>query len=432
MTERVPLQSNPDLEEQLRHEAIDLYITGLKPMEIHRRLGRSRTWFYNTLKRYQVGGRPALASRSRAPHTVHNRTSVEVEQAIVRVRKTIMAGDDPELRYANLGADAIAVELKRARITPPSRPTINRILKRYDLVEPRPRRKRKRKLPDDYPWPQVKQPNQVHLFDFVSRVLVGGSRFYGCHLLDQARHWPYLSVIPTKTAAAVSQILVSAWQEMGLPTALYIDNDVVWRGSSSGQRTLSRIVRLCLLLGVQVIFIPPYTPEANPLLESFNGLWDRNFWQRTEFQNLDHLQTELPYFQGYCRHRRPLSEFDNKTAEQLYPDFVPTLPAADFTSHLQERLPITAGQLHFIRFVAPDDTFTILNERWQLDPDQWTGKTIRATIDTQGQQLRVYHQPDRNAVPKLIVRFDYPLQGQVVPLQPIFKRPLVPLWPTSG
>jgi len=432
MTEHAPFQSNPDPEEQLRNEAIDLYIAGLRPTEISRQLGRSRAWFYNTLQRYQLGGRQALASRSRAPHTVHNRTPLQVEQAIVRVREMIMAGDDPELRYANFGADAIAVELQRAGITPPSRATINRILQKHGLVATRPRRKAKRKLPDDYPWPQVKQPNHVHLFDFVHRILVGGGRFYGCQMLDQARHWPYLAAIPQKTAAAVSQVFVSAWQEMGLPNALYMDNDVVWRGSSSGQRTFSRIIRLCLLVGIQVIFTPPYTPEANPVIESFNGVWDRNFWQRTEFQSLAHVQAELPHFQRYCRHRRPLPAFDNRTADQLYPGFVPVLLTPEFTAHQQTRLPLTAGYVHFIRFVRSDGTFTILNEAWSLDPDKWAGKTIRATIDTAKQQLCVYHQTDRNAEPQLIAQFEYPLKEEVRPLSPNFKRAEIPLWPTSG
>jgi putative transposase len=429
MADQVPSQSKQDAEEQQRNEAINLYIAGEKPINICQQLGRSRTWFYKTLKRYQLGGRAALASRSRAPHRVHNRTAVEVEQAIVRVRETIKAGDDPELRYANIGADTIAIELERAGITAPSRSTINRILKKRDLVDPRPRRKPKRKLPADYPWPQVRQPNQVHLFDFVERVLVGGGRFYGCHLLDQARRWPYLAVIPTKTSAAVSQVLVEAWQEVGLPNALYMDNDVVWQGSGSAQRTFSRIVRLCLYLGIQVVFTPPYTPEANALLESFNGVWDRNFWQRTNFQDLNHVRSELPYFQNYCRHRRPLAEFGNQTADQLYPDCTPTLLAEDFTAHRQDRLSLTAGYLHFIRFVTSEGTFTILNERWQLDAHKWAGKTIRATVDTQHQQLRVHHQAKPNTMPALVAEFDYSLQEQVAPLQSKFERPLISLWP---
>ncbi|NOZ05584.1 MAG: transposase, partial [Chloroflexi bacterium] len=388
-------------------------------------------WFYNTLRHYQQGGRAALSSRSRAPHTVHNRTPVEVEQAIIRIRETIMAGNDPELRYANYGADMIAAELKRTGFTPPGRTTINRILKKHDKVFPRPRRKRKRKLPGDYPWPQVTQPNQVHLFDFVTRVLVGGGRFYGAHLLDQARHWPYLAVISHKTTTAVSAFLVSAWQKIGLPNALYMDNDVVWRGSSSGQRTFSRIVRLCLLLGVQIIFTPPYTPEANPHIESFNRVWDHNFWQRTTFRDLHHVRSELSLFQRYCRHRRPLRAFDNQTADHLYPDFVPTLLESDFTRHQENVLPLTAGYVHFIRFVHADGTFTILNEAWALDPAKWAGKTIRAMIDTAEQQIFVYHQADRDTIPTRIAQFDYPLPEKVAPLAICFKRQSLPWWPTA-
>ena len=156
-----------------------------------------------------------LRSRSRAPHHVHNRTPYHVEAAIVRLRKLILSGGDPELRYANIGADALAYELKRAGITPPSRATINRILKRRDLVRPRRRKRKKRKLPDDYPWPRVEAPNDLHLFDFITRSIRGEGRFYGCNLLDQARRWAFLRAETPKSADVVSQFLISAWQEVG-------------------------------------------------------------------------------------------------------------------------------------------------------------------------------------------------------------------------
>lgn len=425
------LQSKHDAAEQLRNRAIDLFIAGHKPSEICRQLGRSRTWLSDTLARYQVGGRAALVSRSRAPHATPNRIPSDVEAAIVRLRKVITSGEDPQLRYGNLGADALAVELERAGISPPSRATINRVLKRHDLLQPRPRRKAKRKLPDDYPWPCVSQPNHVHLLDFVSRVMVGGSRVYGCNLLDQARRWPYLDAILSKTAGAVGQFLVCAWQEMGLPSGLYLDNDVVWRGSGSGQRTFSHIVRLCLLLGVQVIFTPPYTPEANPVVESFNGVWDRNFWRRTDFRSLPQIRTELSYFQHYCRYRRAWAEFDNQTAAQCFANFVPTLLAVDFTRHQQPPLPLTAGQVHFIRFVTEQGTFSMLNETWQLDPDQWAGKTIRATVDTEQQRLSFYHQANRDTAPILVSQVNYRLKEAILPLPAEFQRPLVALWPAA-
>jgi putative transposase len=421
-----------DPEGRLRETAIDLYIGGHKPAAICRQLNRSRAWFYNTLARYREGGRQALASRSRAPRHIHNRTLEEVEAAVVRLRKTIVSGEDSELRYANIGADALAFELERAGIAPPGRATINRILQRHELVQPRRRKNKKRKLPDDYPWPCVKAPNDLHLFDFVTRSIRGEGRFYGCHLLDQARRWPFLRAETPKSAAVVSQFLVSAWQEVGLPGALYLDNDAVWNGGGRGQRVLSTIVRLCLFVGVKVIFIPPYTYEANPIIESFNSFWDRNFWSRTTFRDLAHVQAELPFLEHYCRHRRPLPEpeFDSRTADQIAPDFAPVCLSAAFDQHRQDRLPITAGRVHFIRFVSTGGTFSVLNERWQLDKEHWTGKTIRATVDTQRQLLFVYHQPKSSENCQLVAQFDYSLGEAVVPLAAEFQRKQPAFWPS--
>jgi transposase InsO family protein len=418
-----------DQDELLRQAAINRYLRGEKPARICKVLGRSRRWFYTTLQRYRQAGYAGLRTRSRAPYHVHNRTPTEMEAAIVRVRQTIATGQDPELRYASLGADTIAFELKQAQLSPPHRATINRVLKRHGLVQPRPRCSERLKLPDDYPWPQVTTPNAVHLFDFVSRTLTGGERCYGYHLLDQARRWPFLRVETTKTVETVSLFLVGSWRQVGLPTALYLDNDIVWNGGGRGQRVFSTIVRLCLLVGVEVIFTPPYTPQANPVIESFNDVWSDNFWQRTQFRNVAHVQDELPLFEHYCRHRRPLADHAGQTADHIAPDFVPMCLPASFQLDLGQPVPLTAGYVHFIRFVSGEGTFSILNERWLLDKTRWAGRTIRATIDLAAQQLKVYHQPAKYQDCQMITQFDYPLVEELQPLVSTYHRPRAVLWP---
>jgi len=428
MDKQTPTQPD-DPEATTRETAINLFIQGRRPTDICRELNRSRTWFYNTLARYRKGGREGLRSQSRAPHHVHNRTPPDIEDAVVRLRKLILSGEDPKLRYANIGADALAYELGQADITPPSRATITRILKRNNLTQPRQRKNKKRKLPGDYPWPRAEAPNALHVLDFVTRTIQGTGRFYGCHLLDQKRRWPFLRAETPKSAAMVSQFLVSAWQEIGLPGGLHIDNDAVWNGGGRGQRVLSTIVRLCLLLGVEVIFIPSYTPQANPVVESFNDVWDVNFWNRTHFRDLPHVQSELTILENYCRHRRPLSEADGLTADQIAPSFVPVCLPPTFDQHQQGRLPITAGRVHFIRFVSSAGSFSILNERWQLDKTKRAGKTIRATIDTQNRQLRVYHQDRESETCQLIAQFEYGLGEEVGPLADEFHREHPAFWP---
>jgi len=104
--------------------------------------------------------------------------------------------------------------------------------------------------------------------------------------------------------------------------------------------------------------------------------------------------------------------------------------AKAFDRHQQnDKLPITAGYVHFIRFVSGSGTFSILNEKWQLDQEPWAGKTIRAVIDTQQQQLCVYHQPKGSTTCQLVTHFDYPLGEDILPLAETFQRPRPALWP---
>jgi hypothetical protein len=72
---------------------------------------------------------------------------------------------------------------------------------------------------------------------------------------------------------------------------------------------------------------------------------------------------------------------------------------------------------------------SILNEKWQLDKELWASKTVRATIDTQQQQLFVYHQPKDSATCQLIAQFDYPLREDILPLAEVYQRPRPVLWP---
>jgi hypothetical protein len=104
---------------------------------------------------------------------------------------------------------------------------------------------------------------------------------------------------------------------------------------------------------------------------------------------------------------------------------------SDFAAQRTTPLPLTAGFVHFIRFVAQDGSFACLNETWWLDKQRWAGKTIRARLDTHQQQLVVFHQSTATAQPSPIAQFDYPLRERAQPLDPCFVRPLTPLWPAA-
>ena len=127
--------------------------------------------------------------------------------------------------------------------------------------------------------------------------------------------------------------------------------------------------------------------------------------------------------------RRPLADHAGQTADHIAPDFVPMGLLASFQLDLGQPVPLTAGYVHFIRFVSGEGTFSILNERWPLDKTHWAGRTIRATIDLAAQQLKVYHQPVKYQKCQMITQFDYPLEEELQPLASTYHRPRAVLWP---
>ena len=89
-------------------------------------LGISRQTFYKYRRRYAAEGAMGLVERSRRPGSSPDQTPLEVEEAIVRMRKQL-AGDG-----SDCGAQSIAYRLSRQGWEAvPSVATIHRVLVRW-------------------------------------------------------------------------------------------------------------------------------------------------------------------------------------------------------------------------------------------------------------------------------------------------------------
>ena len=89
---------------------------------------------------------------------------------------------------------------------------------------------------------------------------------------------------------------------------------------------------------------------------------------------------------------------------------------------LPEKLPITAGRVHFIRQVSRAGEITLLNESWFVGR-RFAQQYVWATVITHEQRLEIYHRPSLQAAARGIKRFDYRLPEVVRPLGQEFKRP---------
>ena len=332
----------------------------------------------------------------------------------MRIRKVLEERTDPELKYAFIGAPTIRTELKRTPLRPlPSVRAVERALQRRKLT----RSRRKRKQPNEptayCPLPVAQGPNDVQAMDIVTRRLLGGERICSFHLSDLAPHYPVLRQYADKSAVSAKAFLVVVWQTIGLPKLLQMDNEATFYGGYRGKRVFSQIVRLCLTVGVEVVFIPFYSPKKNADIESFNSDWELAFWQRERFRNLAHVQEECPIFERWYRTRYEPPALKGLTPAEARADFVPRLLPADFNLHqAEERLPLKAGKVHFIRLVNSQGQISVLNEPWVVGK-KLVGEYVWATISTAEQRLRIYHQDAADAARQLVAEYEYEIAEEV-------------------
>lgn len=186
----------------------------------------------------------------------------------------------PEKRpYTLSGAPAIKRELEALDFhDPPAIRTIEGILQRYGLTVPK-QRDILQPFIREYPQPKRQQSNQLHELDLVGpRYFKGDSTKYYYSVLkdtfDQAVH---VELMSSRRSSEILETVVHGWQRLGIPDQLQLDNSLEFRGSNRWPRSFSKIIRLCLLLGVEVIFIPAGMACRNGSVENFNGLLDRLF-----------------------------------------------------------------------------------------------------------------------------------------------------------
>lgn len=110
-------------------------VQGRTKAEVAREFGISRQWVHTLVCRFEAEGAAGLEARSRQPGSSPSRTSPQVEELIVVLRKTL----------ADQGLDAgphtIAHHLREATGTAPSASTIWRILSRRGFVTPHPHKR---------------------------------------------------------------------------------------------------------------------------------------------------------------------------------------------------------------------------------------------------------------------------------------------------
>jgi hypothetical protein len=243
----------------------------------------------------------------------------------------------------------------------------------------------------------------VHAVDLIGpRYLKGDSTKYYYpvvkDLFDQAF---YAELSDNRRAKTLCQFLLKGWHLLGIPHCLQMDNGQEFTGQGRWPRSLGQIIRLCLYLGIEPIFVPEGMPCRQGSIENANGWIGQHLIKARTYNGTGPARRALKRSLEVANTKHVHKAIGWKTSSEYRRSKKLTKLPADFQLS-SGRLPICAGRITFIRWVRASGRITILAEKWKIGK-RWKYQYVTATVYTKSQELRIYHKG------KIIKRWPYKL-----------------------
>ena len=303
----------------LKHEFVTLARRdGANIRELCRRYTISPPTAYQLLERYAREGDTGLAERSRRPHHSPNRTTAELEQAVLSVRVEHPAWGGRTIRQ---------VLLDRGSLHVPSPSTITGILRRNDRLACAEPAKR------DWRRFEHAQPNDLWQMDFKGHFPTGAGR---CHPLtvldDHSRFAILLQACPNERTDTVQECLTAAFRTYGLPVRMLMDNGAPWGNDALHPRTPLTV--WLMRLGIQVSHGRPYHPQTQGKEERFHRTLNAEVLQGRYFTDCPASQAAFGWWRGVYNTERPHQALGLATPISRYApspwSFPETLPPIEY------------------------------------------------------------------------------------------------------
>jgi hypothetical protein len=317
-----------------------------------------------------------MSFTSAKPGRAWNRTAVDLEQRIlsarIRLREESVLGE--------YGPDAIGLALREgdALAQPPGRTTIYRVLARHGVLDGT-HRQRRPAPPKGWYLPDLAAGGaELDSFDFIEDLKIAdgplvsvltGTSLHGA-LADA---WIFEQPRATSTVDA----LLQRWGGDGLPDYAQFDNDTLFQGAHQFPHSVGRVSRLCLALGIVVVFAPPREPGFQNAIEGFNGLWQSKVWQRQRFPDLETLKATSARYIGAYR---------AKTARRR--EAAPGRRAFPRGFRLDLNAPLK-GTIVFLRRSDEAGKVNLLGTHFPVDK-RWVRRLVRCEVDFTHRRIRFY------------------------------------------
>ena len=285
-------------------------LEGRSKSDVARDYGLSRYWVQQLVKRYEAEGAAAYQARSRRPH--HNSQAIDaaVEDAIIRLRKTLTK------QGYDAGAATIAAHLTRdpAITKVPAVATIWRVLTRRGFVVPQPH-KRPRSA-----WKRfcADQPNELWQADTTHWHLADGTDVEILNVLDDHSRLLLASrAYRTVGGHHVVEAFTDTVARFGTPAGVLTDNGAIFTatprrgGRSALQLTLGE-------LGINYINSRPYHPQTCGKIERFHQTLKKHLTAVASAHTIAELQRLLDEFSTYYNTVRPHRAIARRTPLEAF------------------------------------------------------------------------------------------------------------------
>lgn len=275
--------------------------------EVARAHGVSKSWVAKCVWRFRSGGYEAVTARSKRAHSIPNRTTEDLEDEIIRLRKGL-AEDG-----FDAGAQTIQHHLSLIHERVPAVSTIHRVLVRRGFVTPEPR-KRPRSS-----WIRFEAdlPNECWQSDITHWSLADGTDVEICNFIDDYSRMILASkVFGVATAPGVLRTFHEAAKRWGLPASVLTDNGAVFTAAYRGGR--SAMESELLALGITFKHSRPYHPQTCGKVERFHQTLKAYLAKQDRACNLDVLQRQIDRFVDYYNTVRPHRARDRMTPKSAF------------------------------------------------------------------------------------------------------------------
>jgi len=266
-----------------------------------REFGVSRPTGYRWLKRFQeVGSLSGVGELSRQPHHVPGRTSSELEERVILLR----------IQY-NWGAKKLRVLLLREGIDLKVA-TINRIIKRNGLIDPR-----------DSHRPALKRferesPNELWQMDFKGDYKLSQGRCYPLSVIDDhSRYLLGLFALNSQQGTPVYRCLIKAFEKYGVPDAMLMDHGIPWWAPSNPSGLTWLTVSL-LKQGIKLLFSGVRHPQTQGKVERFHRTLNERVRHYGRPESMAGWKDLLDYVCNEYNHIRPHESLDMGTPAQRH------------------------------------------------------------------------------------------------------------------